>query len=213
MEAGNGRRRLRNIFKRPSQASSLSPASASQTLVQLSSSQFLVPALASPPSLSSASPQLPASTSSSVFEVPLLPLSGQDSTASLNLWGQVFCKVNKVTQEWIQKNGLDPLVSAVAEPEEQMKELTDLIREKEKLFEEKSSPMKIKIGNQEIIFREYIADIIGFLTMAGNVAINFAPPQASVPWAAVKAVLKVSHMRFGCGTDNVNHFSGPSSTS
>ncbi|KAM0456202.1 hypothetical protein ACHAPV_007450 [Trichoderma viride] len=51
--------------------------------------------------------------------------------------------------------------------------------------------MKIKIGKQEIVFRAYIADVIGFITMAGDVAMNFAPPQASAPWAAVKAVLKI----------------------
>lgn len=66
--------------------------------------------------------------------------------------------------------------------------------------------MKIKIGKQEIVFRAYIADVVGFLTMAGDVAINFAPTQAGAPWAAVKAVLKVSalHMREVSKIYNIN---------
>lgn len=74
--------------------------------------------------------------------------------------------------------------------------------------------MKIKIGNQEIIPRAYIADVIGFLTMAGDVAMNFAPPQASAPWAAAKAVLKVSSIYMGETNEiyKINHFSDSSQT-
>jgi hypothetical protein len=128
------------------------------------------------------------------LEVPTL-LSNQQSTKSLTIWEEVFCKVNKETTEWIQKQGLNSLASAVEKPEDQIKELIDLIKKKEKAFEEKDPTMKIKIGKQEIVFRAYIADVVGFLTMAGDVAMNFAPPQASAPWAAVKAVLKVSALR------------------
>lgn len=208
------RRRFRDLFKRSSRASPPSIASASQTRVQLSSSQLLSPVLASLPSLGSDPPQVSAPSSLPVLGAPTVSLSGQQSTTSLNLWEEVFGKVNKGTQEWIQKQGLNSLASAVAKPEDLIKQLSDLIKEKEKIFEEKDSPMKIKIGNQEIIFRAYIADVIGFLTMAGDVAINFAPPQASAPWAAAKAVLKVSgiHMRDTNEMYNVDDFSDPSQT-
>ncbi|KAL9485186.1 hypothetical protein ACSS6W_003975 [Trichoderma asperelloides] len=191
LRAEKGRRRFRDLFKRSSQTTTPSTTSTPQAPTQPSSTQLLSTALPSSPSLDSNQPQVPAPSSPPVLEAPTVPLSGQQSTTSLNLWQEVFGKVNKETQEWIQKQGLKSLASVVAKPEDQIKQLTDLIKEKEKIFEEKDSPLKIKIGNQEIIFRAYIADVIGFLTMAGDVAINFAPPQVSVPWAAAKAVLKI----------------------
>ncbi|PON29844.1 hypothetical protein TGAM01_v201210 [Trichoderma gamsii] len=170
-------------------ATSSSTAPTSKTLAQLSSSQFPLPTLTSPPS--SGPPQLPAPSSPPSLEVPKPLFSGQKSTRSLTIWEEVLCKVNKDTEEWIQKHGLSCLASVVEKPEDQIKQLIDLIEKKKKKFEDKDSPMKIKIGNQEIIFRAYIADVIGFLTFAGDVAMNFAPPQASAPWAAAKAALKI----------------------
>lgn len=189
---GKGRRRFRDLFKRSSRTTSPSAASVSQAPAASPNSQWLSPAMVTPPSLGSDSPQLPAPASPRILEVPTLPFSSQHSTTPLNLWKEVFCKVNKATEEWIQKQKLNSLASTVENPEDQIKQLADLIKKKETTFEEKESPMKIKIGKQEIIFRAYIADVIGFLTMAGDIAINFAPPQASAPWAAAKAVLKVS---------------------
>lgn len=229
---GKGRRRVCGFLKRLSRTSPpsiasvpsavASRASVSRSNSQPSSSAALAslpslgsspsqlpefPARVSPPLLSSDSLQSPASPLP-VLEVPTLPFSSQQSTRSLTIWEEVFSKVNTETTEWIQKQGLNSLASAAEKPEDQIKQLTDLIKEKEKSFEEKDSPMKIKIGKQEIVFRAYIADVIGFLTMAGDVAMNFAPPQASAPWAAVKALLKVSaiHMREMNEVHNINHF-------
>lgn len=209
LRAEKGRRRFRDLFKRSSQTTTPSTTSTPQAPTQPSSTQLLSTALPSSPSLDSNQPQVPAPSSPPVLEAPTVPLSGQQSTTSLNLWQEVFGKVNKETQEWIQKQGLKSLASVVAKPEDQIKQLTDLIKEKEKIFEEKDSPLKIKIGNQEIIFRAYIADVIGFLTMAGDVAINFAPPQVSVPWAAAKAVLKVGGIRIYIMNSSTNHLSDP----
>ncbi|KAL6822770.1 hypothetical protein J3E69DRAFT_367448 [Trichoderma sp. SZMC 28015] len=100
-----------------------------------------------------------------------------------SLWKEAFLQANDETQRWIRNNGLDLLEQAKSE------DLINLMNEL--LLEEKSSPSKIEIGNQRIVPREYISDIIRFLTMAGDVAINFAPPQASAPWAVAKALLKI----------------------
>lgn len=183
------------------------PASIQQSATSLSLKGF--PAEIAPPLLGSDSLQLSTSPPP-VLVVPTL-LSNQQFTKLLTIWEEVFCKVNEETSEWIQKQGLNSLASATNEPEDQIKQLTDLIKEKEKTFEEKDSPMKIKIGKQEIIFRAYIADVVGFLTMAGDVAMNFAPPAASAPWAAVKAVLKVSliHLRKINEVHDINYFQIP----
>lgn len=113
-----------------------------------------------------------------------LPSPAQQPVAS-DLWDEAFRKVNDETQRWIKNHGLDSSKRAKSE------DVIDLIKEKNKsLFEEKGSPAKIEIGSQKIVFREYVSDIITFLTAAGDLAINFAPPQAGVPWAAAKAILR-----------------------
>lgn len=114
-----------------------------------------------------------------------LPSPAQQPVAS-DLWGEAFRKVNDETQRWIKNHGLDSSKRAKSE------DVIDLIKEKNKsLFEEKGSPAKIEIGSQKIVFREYVSDIVTFLTAAGDLAINFAPPQAGVPWAAAKALMRV----------------------
>lgn len=77
------------------------------------------------------------------------------------------------------------------QPKDQIKELIALAGSK-KLSEQNDEPFKIEIGSQKIIVREYIADAIAFITMVGDAAIDFAPPQASAPWAVAKAVMKVN---------------------
>ncbi|KAL7921910.1 hypothetical protein ACQKWADRAFT_321010 [Trichoderma austrokoningii] len=154
---------------------SASPISSQQSDISLDLGESS--AKVSPPSLESDPPQL-------------LTTSVIQHTTSLTIWEEVFCKVNNETTKWIQIQELDSLAVTVEKPD-QIQQLTDLIIKKEKMMFEKSSPMKIKIGKQEIIFRAYIADVVNFLTMAGDVAMKFTPPQASAPWAAAKAVLKI----------------------
>lgn len=77
---------------------------------------------------------------------------------------------------------------------QQMSELVRLAREKESGFDDKK--WKIRIGNQTIIPRDYVADSVRLLSMIGDAAITFAPPQASAPWSALKAVMQVSGIYF-----------------
>ncbi|RFU76861.1 pfs, nacht and ankyrin domain [Trichoderma arundinaceum] len=153
---------------------------------------------ASRSSTSSSSPQPFASTIPLAIEgspttiattaTTAVPAIVVEQPAPPNLWDEVFCKVNDETQKWIRGHGLNSLEHA--KPEDHIRELTDLVRNI-KLADEKDVPLKIEIGNQKIIVREYVADVVAFLTMAGDVAMTFAPPQASAPWAAAKAVMKI----------------------
>lgn len=115
-------------------------------------------------------------------EVPKPPTPFSD------LWARAFSEANEESQKWIKKHGLD---SPIGLAQDQIKEVIKLI-ESNKLSEQNDQPLKIEIGNQKIIVREYIADAVAFITMVGDAAITFAPPQASAPWAVAKAVLKVS---------------------
>ncbi|KAL7812088.1 hypothetical protein V8C44DRAFT_329716 [Trichoderma aethiopicum] len=104
-----------------------------------------------------------------------------------DLWGQAFAKANEETQKWIKQQGLS---SSVMQPRDQIKELISLVEEN-KLSEQSDEPFKLEIENQKLIVREYVADAVAFITMVGDAAIAFAPPQAGAPWAVAKAVMKI----------------------
>lgn len=165
----------------PSRASILSqtsePPSRQQPSTPLAESQLAQIHLAPP--LPTTESQPPPPTSVEALEPP---------TPFSDLWARAFTEANDETQKWIKKHGLDTLTGLA---QDQIKEVIKLI-ESNKLSEQNDQPLKIEIGNQKIIVREYIADAVAFITMVGDAAITFAPPQASVPWAVAKAVLKVS---------------------
>ncbi|KAK4073129.1 uncharacterized protein Triagg1_5409 [Trichoderma aggressivum f. europaeum] len=119
------------------------------------------------------------------IEISGSPVTGEQPVA-LTLWDEAFRKVNNETQGWIRSQGLDSPEQAKSD------DLINMIKQKSKsLLEEKNMPFKIEIGNQKIVFREYIADIITFLSVAGDFVISFSPTQARAPWAAAKAVLSI----------------------
>ncbi|KAL6693722.1 hypothetical protein J3F84DRAFT_379755 [Trichoderma pleuroticola] len=105
-----------------------------------------------------------------------------------DLWSQAFRDANGETQKWLQRQGLD--YTGLAQPRDQIRELIGLV-ESNQLSEQNDKPLKVQIGNQTIIVREYVADAVAFITMVGDAAITFAPPQASMPWAVAKAILRI----------------------
>jgi hypothetical protein len=49
----------------------------------------------------------------------------------------------------------------------------------------------LPVGDHKIVIRDYAVKIISCLEKIGDTAIQFAPPQASIPWAVVKVVMQV----------------------
>ncbi|KAL7937399.1 hypothetical protein V8C35DRAFT_180110 [Trichoderma chlorosporum] len=169
----------------------LSPLSTSRPPTSLVPAR---PSASSPPSIT-ISPSVPATQETLLFpvteeisSVPTSEITPPTPIPPLNLWSEVFDRVNDETKKWIRDHGLNS--TEESQPKDQIKELTALLKSKT-LSEEKEKPLKIEIGNQKIIVREYVADVVAFLTMAGDIAMTFASPQASAPWAAAKALLKI----------------------
>ncbi|KAM6480265.1 hypothetical protein HDV62DRAFT_398835 [Trichoderma sp. SZMC 28011] len=106
----------------------------------------------------------------------------------LNLWKEAFESVNDETKRWIQEHGLNS--AEQSQPGGQIKELIALLKSKT-LAEDNDTPSKIVIGDRRIVLREHVTEVVSLLTMAGDIAMNFAPPQASAPWAIGKALLKI----------------------
>lgn len=88
--------------------------------------------------------------------------------------------------------GLDQLKSASAEST--IEDLVGLVNEKQAECEKKF--WKVSVGGEDIVLRNYTTQIIGWLEKAGDIAVQFAPPQASVPWGILKSVMQVSLIPF-----------------
>ncbi|PTB79138.1 hypothetical protein M440DRAFT_1161495 [Trichoderma longibrachiatum ATCC 18648] len=115
-----------------------------------------------------------------------------DDPLPVNLWEEVFRSVNDETKTWIKRHGLNSTPNA--DSDDQVKALIDLL-ENQSLLQNQRTPSKIRIGNQKIVFREYVADVISFLTMAGDLTATLVPRETSAPWVAGKALLKLPVQR------------------
>ncbi|KAJ5172513.1 hypothetical protein N7492_005106 [Penicillium capsulatum] len=102
-------------------------------------------------------------------------------------WREAFNGLSEEKREALKKLGFSdekpgPMGSSI-------KDLAGTVKEKQKACEDKF--LKTKICGKEIVFREYTADIVSWIEKAGNIAIQFAPPQASLPWDLVKNLMKI----------------------
>ena len=71
--------------------------------------------------------------------------------------------------------------------------ITDLVNNvNERQTECEKKFWRVKIGGKDIVLREYTTSILSWLEKAGDIAVQFAPPQASLPWDVVKSLMQVS---------------------
>ncbi|KAH8901279.1 hypothetical protein GQ53DRAFT_850827 [Thozetella sp. PMI_491] len=111
----------------------------------------------------------------------------QDEPTQRDLWAEAFDKLDKSTQEQlhlgkVQNENQNSLKN-------QIDGLLDEVRAKQRVCEGKA--WKFTVGHHEIVLRDQAVIIINFLTQIGDIAIPFAPAQASIPWSIVKNVLKI----------------------
>jgi hypothetical protein len=115
------------------------------------------------------------------------------SSPKKDLWREALKMLSKETQQRIEKMGVSE-----SRPQPISHKIGDLVKiAKTKQEECEKKFWRFRVGNHEIIIRDYAVQIIGWLQKIGDVAIQFAPPQASLPWAAIKAVMRVRISVFG----------------
>ncbi|KAH8120876.1 hypothetical protein FP744_10001343 [Trichoderma asperellum] len=182
---GRSRKKWRELRQRGRDARR-SPLPATNQLFTPPSSARPSPSLDSPSASASPPPLIEGSTP--ITAVSTREIAAEQQDPPVNLWQKAFEKSSDGTKKWIREHDLD--LSEKAKPDDHIREITRLI-ESNTLCTDKDGNSKIDIGFQKIVFREYIAGVVAFLTMAGDIAINFAPPQASAPWAIAKGVLQI----------------------
>jgi ankyrin repeat domain-containing protein 50 len=110
-------------------------------------------------------------------------MSGVSSPSQRDLWREALEKLPESTQEKLKPNN---------DQKSQQEHIQDLLKiTKERQKECESKFLKFSVGKHEIIVRDYSVKIVGWLQKAGDIAIQFAPPQASMPWSIVKQVMQV----------------------
>lgn len=114
-----------------------------------------------------------------------------ENLSRTNLWEEALSKLSKAEQKAvrsIQANSDNSSILFTAG----MIELVTLTREKQRRCEEKA--FKFQFRGQEIILRDVAEKVIVYLNKfkaIGDVAVNFDPVHAALPWAGVRFLIQV----------------------
>ncbi|KAL3460118.1 ankyrin repeat-containing domain protein [Aspergillus heterothallicus] len=109
------------------------------------------------------------------------------TTPIIDRWQEAFKFLPKNKQKILKDLGFDKPKSANVASN--ITELIDAVNEKQTECEKKF--FKVNVGGKDIVLRDYTTSIVGWLEKAGDVAIQFAPPQASLPWGMIKSLMKI----------------------
>ncbi|KAL2848401.1 ankyrin repeat-containing domain protein [Aspergillus pseudoustus] len=118
---------------------------------------------------------------------PKMEGTKSDGFPLVDRWQQAFENLPEDKQKTLTEMGFDkPRSASVAS---NITELIDAVNAKQEECEKKF--WKITVGGKEIVFRDYTTSIVGWLEKAGDIAIQFAPPQASLPWDLIKSLMQI----------------------
>ncbi|KAL6815050.1 hypothetical protein J3E69DRAFT_370534 [Trichoderma sp. SZMC 28015] len=101
-----------------------------------------------------------------------------------DLWSQAYQELDDKAKKWIGD------ASKNVSGEERTQDLITLVRNREEEY--KDGTLKIRIGDSEIMWRDYANSVVSWITAIGDISISFAPAGASVAWSALKVLLKAN---------------------
>ncbi|KAJ5175432.1 uncharacterized protein N7482_001309 [Penicillium canariense] len=104
-----------------------------------------------------------------------------------DLWHDAFKQLPVAKQQKLRTMGFDRLSSGSVESD--ISELVSEVNKKQEECEKKF--WRVPVGGEEIVLRNYTTKIVGWLEKAGDIAVQFAPPQASIPWQVLKSVMQI----------------------
>jgi hypothetical protein len=102
-------------------------------------------------------------------------------------WRDAFNQLPPAKQALLKEMGFGNPKSGSMESS--IKDLVGEVNRKQEECEKKF--WNVNVGGKKIVLREYTTQIVGWLEKAGDIAVQFAPPQASLPWDLVKSMMKV----------------------
>ncbi|KAF9884807.1 hypothetical protein FE257_001223 [Aspergillus nanangensis] len=104
-----------------------------------------------------------------------------------DLWQKALKSLPPAKQQTLTGMGFGQISSGSAESS--IDDLLSVVNERQNECEKKF--WKVTVGDNEIVLRNYTTQIVGWLEKAGDIAIQFAPPQASLPWSCLKSLMQI----------------------
>ncbi|KAJ5345264.1 hypothetical protein N7452_003268, partial [Penicillium brevicompactum] len=104
-----------------------------------------------------------------------------------DLWQGALTRLSPSSRETLKKMGLHQIRSVSADST--IKDLVVVVKKRQEECEKKF--WKVSFGGEDIVLRDYTSRIIGWLERAGDIAIKFAPTQASLAWDIVKNFMEI----------------------
>ncbi|KAL7790509.1 hypothetical protein V8C43DRAFT_284753 [Trichoderma afarasin] len=101
-----------------------------------------------------------------------------------DLWSRAYEELDDKAKKWIGN------ASKNVSGKERTQELITIVRSREEEY--KNGTLKIRIGDSEIMWRDYADSVVSWITAIGDISISFAPAGASVAWSALKVLLKAN---------------------
>ncbi|KAL6806209.1 hypothetical protein J3E68DRAFT_433930 [Trichoderma sp. SZMC 28012] len=109
-----------------------------------------------------------------------------NSPEGSSLWEKAYNAATPKTKKWI--DGFPkPLKSAEST---QTEELIEIVQEIEKRHQDHT--LQIRVGEKQILWKDYAPRVISFIKAVGDVAVQFAPASSGIVWPALKTVLQMS---------------------
>ncbi|KAL7959098.1 hypothetical protein V8C34DRAFT_280894 [Trichoderma compactum] len=113
------------------------------------------------------------------------PVESSTTTApASDLWSRAYQELEENSRNWIL--GTSELKPGSGK--QWTADLITLVREREDEY--KGSTPKLKIGDREIIWRDYANKTVTWLVTIGDIVVNFAPAPSPIIWSALKVFMK-----------------------
>ncbi|KAL6834423.1 hypothetical protein V8C40DRAFT_88633 [Trichoderma camerunense] len=106
-----------------------------------------------------------------------------------SVWEKAYNAANPETKKWID-GLLAPNSTSKSADSIQTEELIEIVRNVEK--RQQDHALKIRIGEKQILWKDYAPRVISFIRAIGDIAIQFAPAPSGIIWSALKTLLQMS---------------------
>ncbi|KAL6695211.1 hypothetical protein J3F84DRAFT_400068 [Trichoderma pleuroticola] len=115
------------------------------------------------------------------------PAESSETTApESDLWSRAYQELDENSRKWIL--GTSELKRGSGK--QWTADLITVVREREEEY--KGSTPKLKIGDREIIWRDYANKTVTWLVTIGDIAVNLAPAPSPIIWSALKVFMKTN---------------------
>ncbi|KAL3470106.1 ankyrin repeat-containing domain protein [Aspergillus californicus] len=123
---------------------------------------------------------------------PLVPSELESSQepkhSARDLWAEARESLPAKTLQKLREMGLGEVSSGSMRSN--IDELVGVAKDRQEECEKKF--WRLPVGDEDIVLRDYTSKIVKILQQTGDFAIQFAPPQASLPWSVLKSFMQIS---------------------